>query len=324
MADMFPDTGQLRLANLATSGLVAFDVDQVATAWTLLVVALGPNCAALRGRPPDLELRAGTGLITTVPQAPSTATITDETGKPVGTASWTRDTTDVFTVQIDISSPDDRSWGLRITNTDPEELGFVWSSAKDVRNAQQPRVVLNPTALQTTVAVAEVPADLSVPISNIGTGPLVINGQADQDMGAGFLLKSFPTSLAPNACDHLQIGITGVTGAPDHLVQTATFVLDCNDPVSQEVTLSLSRVEKNKEHKDQKDVGKENKEDKDGKDKKDDKENKDAIKDSPPELGRLASPAGQPPEHFIPPSQRPDLADSALRDEPPEPGRPEG
>lgn len=323
MTEMFPDTGQLRLAKLATTSLVPFDVDTTATSWALLVAVIGPNCAPLRGRAPDIELRAGSGLITPVPQDPGTVTITDETGTEVATASWTRDPTDVFTVRLDISNPDDRHWAIRLTNNDPEELGFVWSSAETIEDARRPRIVMDTTPLHRTVAVGEASADISIPIANIGTGPLDIVGQGDQDMGAGYILRNFPTSLAPNACDHLQIGVTAAAVPPRTAEQTATFVLDCNDPVAQEITLQLSRNEKGKEHKDHKDTEKdEHKDSKDHKDRKEDKDDKDGFKEHPPE--RSASPAGQPPEHFIPPAQRPDLTDSALRDEPPEPGKAEG
>ncbi|MFF1792087.1 hypothetical protein ACFVX9_37210 [Kitasatospora sp. NPDC058243] len=323
MADIFPDTGQLRLADQATSGLLPLVVDKVATSWSVLVVALGPNCAPLGARPPDIELRAGSGALTTVAQAPATSSIVDGTGSAVGTASWTRDANDVFTVQIDISNPGERPWGLRITNTDPQELGFVWSTGKTPAKAQQPRIILDRTPLRMTVALGETVPDITIPISNIGTGPLHVNGPGDQPMGAGYVLKNFPASLPPNACDHLQIGISPVSEPIVTSLQTADFVLPCNDPVTQEVTLQLSRDEKGKDVKDVKDVAKENKDDKDDKERKEAKEDKDAFKEHPAEGMHPASEVNHPPEHFIPPAQRPDLADSALRDEPPEPGRTE-
>ncbi|MFD7449187.1 hypothetical protein [Kitasatospora sp. NPDC059827] len=321
MADIFPDTGQIRLANLATTGVLPFVVDQTATAWALLVVALGPNCAPLGGKAPDIELRAGTGPLTSIPKAPAAASLVDETGAAVGTASWTRDAFDVFTVPIDITNPDDRPWSLRITNVDPQELGFVWSTAASADKARQPRIVMDTTPLRTTVAVSETLPRVSVPISNIGTGPLTINSRADQAMGAGYLLSDVPPSIPPNGCDRLGITVTPASVPPAAATVTATFVLDCDDPVAREVTLHLSRDEKNKDVKDHKDVTKENKDDKDGKDHKDDKENKDAIKEHPAERLEPTAGANPPPEHFIPPAQRPDLTDSALRDEPPEPGR---
>ncbi|MEV7392557.1 MULTISPECIES: hypothetical protein [unclassified Streptomyces] len=323
MAEMFPATDRLTLAYQATSGLVPFDLDPSVLTWCVAVVALGPNCAPLGGRAPDLELRAGTGLITLVPHAPATVPITDENGIEAATASWQRDPRDVFTMTLTASDLRARTWSLRITNNDPQELGFVWSSgaAPDVH---QPRIALGRTALQSTVAVADtLPPDTLVPISNIGTGPLNIVAQGGQDIGAGYQLKEFPKGLAPNECSQLKIGVVPATDPPDSNTQTASFTLNCNDPVTQEITLQLSRTEKHKEHKDQKDVGKEHKEEKDGKDHKDhkdDNDNKIGNKEHPAEIIHPASEAGSPPEHFIPPAQRPDLTDSALRDEPPEPG----
>ncbi|MHA7962277.1 hypothetical protein ACX9I7_31570 [Streptomyces sp. L500] len=324
MADIFPDTGQIRLAHLASTGVFPFVVDQVAEAWALLVVALGPDCAPLGARPPQIEIQADSGPLTSIPEAPATASIVDKALKEVGTASWTRAGFDVFTVKITITNPADRPWAVRFTNTDPVELGFVWSTASSPEKAAQPRIVMDTTPLRSTVIVGAALPEISIPISNIGTGPLTINGSGDQPMGAGYVLKSFVTPLPPNSCDHLQIGVTAASIPPVTSTVTATFVLDCNDPVEKEVTLSLARTEKPKEAKEHKDVTKEDKEQKDHKDDKDDKENKDAIKEHPAERADQAAEAVPPPEHFIPPAQRPDLADSALRNEPPEPGRTEG
>ncbi|MEU4117069.1 hypothetical protein AB0F71_21535 [Kitasatospora sp. NPDC028055] len=334
MADIFPDTGQIRLAHLASSEVSPFVVDQVATAWALLVVAIGPDCAPLGARPPQIEIQTGTrpagpgpvrhGPLTDIPQAPATASIVDETLAAVGTASWTRGPFDVFAVTIHITNPDDRPWAVRFTNTDPVELGFVWSTAASADKARQPRVVMDTTPLRTTAIVGKAQPTISIPISNIGTGPLTINSKADQAMGAGYRLHTVPPSIPPNGCDHLDITVDAASVPPATAMVTATFVLDCDDPVTREVTLQLSRDEKGKEDKDQKDVNKEDKEDKDGKDRKDHKDGKDSGKESPREFLDAAAGASPPPEHFIPPTQRPDLADSALRDEPPEPGRTEG
>ncbi|MBD0692923.1 hypothetical protein [Streptomyces sp. CBMA123] len=324
MVDIFPDTGQIRLAHLASTGVLPFVVDPPAAAWALLVVALGPNCAPVGARPPQIEIQARNGPLASVPEAPATASVVDQALAPVGSASWHRLGFDVFAVQIDITDPSDRPWAVRFTNTDPVELGFVWSTASSPERAQQPRIVMDTTPIQRTVLVGTALPDIVIPISNIGTGPLTINGAADQPMGAGYVLKDFPLPLQPNGCDHLTIGITAASLPPVTSTVDATFVLDCNDPVEQEVTLQLARTEKDKESKEHKDVGKENKDGKDRKEHKDDKDDKDTSKEHPADLMQSASPAGQPPEHFIPPVQRPDLSDSALRDEPPEPKPAEG
>ncbi|MFJ9446211.1 hypothetical protein ACIRRH_30780 [Kitasatospora sp. NPDC101235] len=307
---MFPDTGQLRLANRATTGLVAFDVDPPAPTWFLQVVAIGPDCAPLGGRAPDIELRAGTGLITTVPQSPATASIADESGKQVASASWTRDPTDVFTVELDIADPDLRTWNVRITNNDPEELGFVWTSAGSVTDGQQPRLAMNTTVHVTVRGTAP---DVTVPVANIGPGTLTFRGAAGTEMGAGFSLKSFPASLTTNACGRLVLGVAA--GGPfAEPLQSRNFTLDCNDTVAANRTLQLSR--------DQQKDGKDGKEHKDGKEGKEhkDKEHKDHVGK---ELEAHAAVLGGPPgdrtsAHFIRPELRPDLSDSALRNENPE------
>ncbi|MBV6696726.1 hypothetical protein KV557_06250 [Kitasatospora aureofaciens] len=312
---MFPASGQLRLATQAASGLAPFDVDSTASSWFLRVVAIGPTvpggpkCEPLGGRAPTIELRAGTGLITAVPGSPDKAAIADETGREVATASWTREPTDVFTVQLDISSPDIRTWRVRITNNDPEELGFVWTSAGTVADAQQPRIVMK-TSVQVTVRAGFATEDIPVPVANIGTGTLTFAEQAEADLGAGFVLKNLPNSVAPNACDKLMIGVTPASGpfaAPD---QTASHVLLCNDPVDQEKTLQLSRRQEK--------AGKDHKE-------KDGKEDKDSLKETgPPEAMLATPPAGGPSAHFISPELRPDLSESALSGEDPGTGQGEG
>ncbi|MEU6239196.1 hypothetical protein [Kitasatospora sp. NPDC047058] len=307
---MFPDTGQLRLAKDATTGLVAFGVDPTASSWFLQVVSIGPNCQPLRGRAPDLEIRAGQGLITAVPQAPAEAAIPDETGTSAATASWTRDTTDVFTLQLKIAGHGVPAWSLRITNNDPQELGFVWTSARSAGDGRQPRIQMDTTVHVTVRGTAP---DRVVPMANIGPGTLTIAGSAGADMGAGFTLKSFPAGLAPNACGQLVLKVApgGSSAAP---TQTASFTLNCNDTVIEEKTLHLTReqLKSGKEGKEGKDKEKEGKE----------KEHKDHVgKELEVQAGTLAgSASGQGSEHFIPADQRPDLADSALGNENPEAG----
>ncbi|MEU5431811.1 hypothetical protein AB0G73_00350 [Streptomyces sp. NPDC020719] len=303
---MFPTADRVTLGNQATTGLVPFLVDTTASTWFLQVVAIGPNCEPLGGRAPDIELRAGKGLITALPQSPATAAIADETGNQVATASWTRDHTDVFTVQVDISSPDNRAWNVRITNNDPQQLSFVWTSAGSVTDGQQPRLVMN-TSVQ--VKVQGTAPDMHVPIANIGPGALTFNGSGDVPMGAGFTLKSFPAVLAPNACGELVLGVA--PGGPfAEPTQNAAFTLDCNDAADQEKTLQLQRLQvktgkEGKEHKEKEKEGK-------------DKEHKDISKELEALAGTLGDPStGRTSEHFIPPALRPDLADSALMEEDP-------
>ncbi|MFJ9446213.1 hypothetical protein ACIRRH_30790 [Kitasatospora sp. NPDC101235] len=317
---MFPDTDRLRLANRATSGLVPFDVDPMASTWFVLVVAVGPNCRPLGGRAPDIELQAGDGFLTLVPQSPATAAIADETGQQVASASWTRDHADVFTVQLDISGPDMRTWAVRITNNDPEELGFVWTSAGSVTDARQPRLVLTNASVDAKVEVGVPAPDILLPFANIGTGVLTFNGPVGADLGAGFALKNVPTGVAPNACDRLVLGVSSAAVGSD---LTVTVVLDCNEPVAQAKTLRLSRTELSKgkdvKEKEVKDKEKDKEVSKEHKDAKETKEDKEAPKESTPPEAMINAPAENGPSgHFIRPELRPDLSDSALRSEDPD------
>ncbi|SOB86326.1 hypothetical protein [Streptomyces sp. 1331.2] len=238
---MFPDTGRLRLASQATGGLVPFLVDPTVTPWFLQVVAIGPNCAALGGRAPDLELKVDKGLITSVPAAPETAPVNDGAGHRVATASWTRDTDDVFTVEVDMAGLGvARTWQLRIINTAPEELGFVWTSAGSVQDATHPRLVMEPR-VEVEVQVGFAVPDVTVPVANIGTGPLIFTDPVKTDLGAGYSLKSRPDSVAPNSCDALVLAVTKDSFHGPSLVEP--FVLDCNEPVSVNKTLLPTRLQ---------------------------------------------------------------------------------
>ncbi|SOB86325.1 hypothetical protein [Streptomyces sp. 1331.2] len=309
---MFPATGQLRLTTQATSGLVPFLVDPTVNPWFLRVVAIGPNCAALRGRAPDIELRADTGLITAVTPAPETATIPDGNGNPVAKASWVRDDTDVFTVKLDILSLGvAHTWQLRLTNTDPQELGFVWTSAGDVVDATRPRLAMA-NSVEAKPVSGFAPDDVTVPVANIGPGPLTLTDPVGTKLGAGFVLKVRPDTVAPNACDTLVLGVAPIVGALAGPPQHATFVLACDDPVNAEKTLQLTRTEVGKTHADTKNLHK---------DHKDDKDEVDITKGpGPPEVVLTAASQA----HFIGSELRPDLSESALRDEDPDPGEGEG
>ncbi len=104
-----------------------------------------------------------------------------------------------------------------------------------------------------------------MPVANIGTGPLTFADPVQTDLGAGFVLRSRPFSVAPNACDTLVLGAAMASFAGP--TQTATFVLNCNDSVTEEKTLHLTRkVEGKTGPEATKNLNKEHKEHKDGKD----------------------------------------------------------
>lgn len=295
---MFPDTGQFRLANQASTDVVPFVVDKSKTQWFLQVIAIGPPYG---GRAPDIEIQVGGGMLTIIPQNVKVA-IRDVDGFPIANASWSRDlSTDVFTVKLEIVGGSYEHWNVRITNTDPEELGFVWTSAATIEQGKKPRIQMDTTLRVATVHGAA--PDQVVPVSNIGPGELTFAEPADTDMGAGFVLKSFPKSIAPNGRDHLEISVTpgDPFAASD---ETAAYILNCNDPADEEKTLRLARQQA--------------KEGKESKDKEGYKEHKDFTK---AEIDiSVRTPFDLERRHFIPREQRPNLTDDALDNEDPDAG----
>ncbi|MEV4441884.1 hypothetical protein AB0K09_23315 [Streptomyces sp. NPDC049577] len=322
---MFPDTAPLQLAYHATSGLVPFTVPDDASDMYLRLVALGPGCESLGGAAPSIEVRAGQGEIAAVLRDPGKGSVSDESGKQVATASWTREPNDIFLIHLEILDKNRRPWRLRITNNDPEELGFVWVASEEADSTRQPRAAMN-TIINRTVLPSVAPEDITLTVANIGTASLTFSDPPGKDLGLGFTLKSLPSHIESNSCGTLVIGVSPFSAAPltggSH-TRSATYVLACNDLDASDRTLSLSRYDK---------AGKESTKEKESKDKEKDGKDKE-HKDTPLELMKAPVPTGsgfggdEPGiadrlaeleqqvarlTHFIHQDLRPDLSQSAM------------
>ncbi|MFE1292441.1 hypothetical protein [Streptomyces sp. NPDC058751] len=332
---MFPkDQEQLRLPPGATTGLVEFTVPQTAGTMFLRIVAVGSGSEPLGGAAPTIQLRAGAGVIATVPAEPAARVpIHDENAETVAGASWVREANDVFKVSIVISKKAERKWRLRITNEDPEELGFVWVTSTEEAETLQPRI--SPAGGQrsfVTKAVFDKPLPvITVVVANIGTGELKITDPPDKDIGGGFTLLARPNRIQANHSDSLAFKAQPVAfGTPENKLRTQFVIGSASDSTVAERTITLSRVgvsppppENPKPSKDTKD----RKDDKDGTIEK--------GPGSPPEYTGVAGPvdvdslfgvgeesmARQIVElektfatlaHFIPPEQRPDMSANLL------------
>lgn len=237
---MFPDTGQLRLSYGATSGLVPFIVPADATSMFLRLIAVGPGCESLGGAAPTIQLRAGTGVIATVPAAPGQTSLFDENETLVGSASYTRERGDVFMVRLDISDKGVPLWRARITNNDPQELGFVWVTAQDPEDAEQPRMSMATRFDQSAYFGESVPNFVET-VSNIGPGTLRLNAPPGTDLGGGFSLKKVPSHVEPNCCDRIEIGVEVITlQLASTARRTIEWVFDCNDGDKRNKTVTLS------------------------------------------------------------------------------------
>ncbi|MFF8407574.1 hypothetical protein ACF06P_38820 [Streptomyces sp. NPDC015684] len=334
---MFPkDQEQLRLPPGATTGLVEFTVPKTAGKMFLRILAVGSGTEALGGAPPTIQLRAGSGIIVTVPEEPAErVSIRDENAETVAAASWIREANDVFKVSVIISKKAERTWRLRITNDDPEEQGFVWVTSTDEAETLQPRI--SPAGKQRSFGTRAVyneplPA-ITVIVANIGTGDLRITDPPDTDLGGGFTLKARPNRIQPNHADSLIFKAQPVAfGTPEEELRTEYVIGAASDSTADERTITLSRVgfpkpspppENPKPHKDRKDT----------KDAKDDEIEK--GHGAPPEYTGVVGPVdvdslfGVGEEsmtrqivnlektfatlaHFIPPKLRPDLSANLL------------
>jgi hypothetical protein len=327
---MFPQDGdQLVLASGETSRLISFTVPPTADSMFLRLIAVGPGCEPFGGAPPIIELRAGTGLIAAVPAAPEEVVIRDELDQDVATARWTREPNDVFKVEITILESADRTWRVRITNDDPQQLGFVWVTSSAEANTRQPRVSLDRRRF--VQGVGESQSTFTVEVANIGPGELKFSDTADTDIGGGFTLKRVPPRTAPNRCGTLEFSASRVQSSEDIVI---SYVIGSNlgdDTEREKGTITLVQVVPGPP---------EPVSPKEAKDRKDDKDKDDEIEKPghPPEYTVIDGPldadflSGVGEErlttqlvelqrnisqlaHFIPAALRPDVANRFLEQE---------
>ncbi|MFZ3493289.1 hypothetical protein ACODT5_08675 [Streptomyces sp. 5.8] len=323
---MFPEDGPLRLASRATSGLIPFLVSDKATTMFLRLIAVGSGCEPLGGAAPTIELRAGTGEIATVPRSPSEGAVHDESENQVGTASWTRERNDIFRVELLISKKDDRLWRVRITNNDPEELGFVWVTSDLAKDTLQPRVSMPQRSLGRHALSGRPLENIVANIANVGTAALEFRDPIGTDMGAGFTLVRRPSSIPPNECGSIEIKVAPIGHSDGPYRAEAIYTLKCNvidvgDRTVKDRTLLLVRSKKT-----EKETVKEKEGDKGGEKGKEGQLDMKAgetlterFQQMPGGMGggvgeRLAGLERTVSElvHFISPELRPDLSTSAL------------
>ncbi|MFE0520864.1 hypothetical protein [Streptomyces sp. NPDC058954] len=213
-----------------------------ATVMYLRLLVVGPHCHSLGGAAPLIQLRAGSAVMADVPAAPGQVDIPGENadGKPAGAASYTRGKTDdVFTVKIDVLDEGVPLWQVRITNTESQELGFVWTTAEDPGDAAQPRMSM-PHDLEMSVA-HKVPANIIQTVANIGPGPLVFTDPAGTELGGGFTLEKVPERVEPNQCGTIEISVDStISDLTFDSTESTTCVLGCNDRDRRNTTLNLS------------------------------------------------------------------------------------
>jgi hypothetical protein len=230
---MFPkDRDQVVLASGQDTGPIPFHVPSTADSMLLRLIAVGLGCEPLDDGPgdgsfggaaPTIELRASSGLLTKVPEAPEEVLIRDDL-EDVATAHWMREPHDVFKVEITILEPAERPWKVRIKNNESLQLGFVWVTSTAEANTRQPRVSLDRRKFVQGVGAPR--SDFTVEVANIGTGALKFSDTADTDIGGGFTLKQVPRRIEPNGCGTLKFSAEAAQSSQDDA--TIAYVIGSN------------------------------------------------------------------------------------------------
>ncbi|MGW2746593.1 hypothetical protein ACWC5O_31040 [Streptomyces sp. NPDC001450] len=209
----------------------------------LRIVAIGPGCESHGGAAPTIELRAGTGVMATVPEAPAEVRIFDETSTQVGVSSWVREANDVFKVSVGHMKLG-RSWRVRVSNNDREPLGFVWAASPVEKFTLQPRVFLQQREFTRSAPFGDAVPSVVVSVKNVGTGPLTISDEPKRDLGGGFTLESIePPRVSPNTCASLTISAAAVTSGLSARDLTTDYAIGCDDlgnPQNRTVKLTRS------------------------------------------------------------------------------------
>src|SRR5215217_1180438 len=160
---------------------------------------------ATRGHAPEVILQADAGDPVTIPkdQTKNFSSGPGPSGKPM-TASMKQVSAGVFLlrvrfVTIPAPTPPGLQWTMRLHNTNPVNAqDFTWVVASSDDEAKHPwlSMPLAPAGGTFDVPVNANPRDLSLPVQNLGTGPLEITDSAGMDLGEGFSIKTVPPPLA--------------------------------------------------------------------------------------------------------------------------------
>ncbi|MFF7231799.1 hypothetical protein [Streptomyces sioyaensis] len=238
--EAFPAQDQLRLKTGETSGPVPFYVPPTADTMFLRLIAVGPGFQSLGGKAPTIELRANDGELTTVARdSEPKSIIRDENGVVFGTAGFTRELNDVFLMRLGVEEKGSR-WKTRITNNDPEELGFVWMTASQEEATLHSRISLSQRGFRTADFSEDAVPSVTVTVANIGPAALRFSDPSGTDIGGGFTLEEVPDPIEPNSTGELKI-TAEVLALGD--VRSTEYVLRANDVTDQqEKTLSLIRT----------------------------------------------------------------------------------
>lgn len=122
-------------------------------------------------------------------------------------------------------------WRLQITNNDTVTRRFTFVVAKSTEDAQQPWLDVA-AAADFDVLTQSGNTTHDVPIVNLGTGPLTLDGSNVKDVGAGFSVTAVPPTIAPYSSAASQVAYTA---GPEPGRSTATVFYTSDDPRAGEI-----------------------------------------------------------------------------------------
>jgi len=238
---VLPESGPVTIDSQQTSRIFEFFVPDEAQQMFLRYIALFQDNDPLGGDPPTFQIRAGTGVFTSVGPASGSVSILNGRNETVGSVSCVRKDLDIFLLTISDLVENSGPWKIRIRNNDPESLRFFGFSAQDEDETLQPWMVLgNSKDVRSSGGFFEMRNEdgstKDIEIRNWGTAPLRFNevlGPLKEE--ASLSLTTLPATVDPHQLKLLTIHCTVENASP-----SAVHFLNCNDTNKEHTRLAIS------------------------------------------------------------------------------------
>jgi hypothetical protein len=235
-----PSSGPLLLARQETSPLFEFFVPNEAEKVFIRMIALFRDNEPLGGEAPTFQIRAGSGMITSVGPDSGEVSVPHPSGvgNSVGKLRCQREPKDIYLITISDIVENSGPWKLRIRNNDAEPLRFVGFNSHRERDTLQPWMRLgNPNT--SFISYLEFQAKRSIrtiEVRNWGTAPLTFADEPGPIGGrdSDFILKSRPARVDPHQVDGITIEAQSDTRTD------FTHQFSCNDTIEGHANLSLA------------------------------------------------------------------------------------
>jgi hypothetical protein len=238
---VLPEAGPVTIGSQQTSQIFEFFVPDEAEQMFLRYIALFQDNDPLGGEAPTFQIRAGTGVFTSVGPASGSVSIPNGAGQTVGSVSCVRKDLDIFLLTISDPVENSGPWKIRIRNNDPESLRFFGFSSQHEDETLQPWMVLgNSKDVLSSGGFFEMrnegESSRDIEIRNWGTTQLRFNevlGPLKED--ASLSLTTLPATIDPHQLKQLTIQCTVENASP-----SAVHFLNCNDTNKDHTRLAIS------------------------------------------------------------------------------------